>query len=153
MTTVFVWLACFASYLILAGQFSLDELAAAALLGVVGAAWHRAILGTQARRFAFEPRAALVIGQALWGLPLATVNVGRQLVTGLLRPAEGQRIARVFAHGRQNSPRDAGRRAVVVLATSLAPDAYVLRVPLDEDTIMTHALTDTAPGNDPRWPA
>ncbi len=153
MTAFCVWLACSASYMILAGQFSPDEMVVAALLGAVGVVCHRALLGTGASRFSFEPRAALVIARSVAGLPLATLTVGRRLAAGLMRPVEGRRVERVFAHGQQGRPLEAGRRAVVVLATSLSPDAFVLRAPLDEDTLLSHALTESDAGRDPRWPA
>lgn len=161
MAAVWVWLAVAAAYMVLAGQFSLDEVAAAAALGVFGALWHRAVLGAGARRFSVDGEALVAIGRAIAGLVPATVEVGARLAFTLADPAQGRargtaqgrRVERPFTGGRQGDPREAGRRAIAVLATSLAPDAYVLRVPLDEDTILYHAITDHVPGGDPRWPA
>lgn len=153
MAAVWVWFAVAAAYMVLAGQFSLDELAAAAALGVCGALWHRAVLGAGARRFSVDREALLAIGRAVAGLMSATVEVGTRLASGLVGPVQGRRVERPFTGGRQGNPREAGRRAIAVLATSLAPDAYVLRAPPGEDTILYHAITDHVPGGDPRWPA
>ena len=157
MTAVWVWFVVAAGYMVLAGQFSLDEVAVAAVLGVLGVLWHRAVLGTGARRFSLDRQALEAIGRAVAGLPSATVAVGARLAAGCLHPApasvRGRRVERAFERGRQDEPREAGRRAVAVLATSLAPDAYVLRMPPDEDVVLFHAITDHVPGGDPHRPA
>lgn len=153
MTAVWVWLLGATSYMVLAGQFSLDEAVAAALLGLVAALWHRAVLRAGAPRFAFELRALAVLARALAGLPAATVAVGVKLAASLAGPVGGARVERAFPHGPRHRPDEAGRRAVVVLATSLSPDSYVLRLPPGEDVVLYHAVTARVPGGDPRWPA
>ena len=153
MTAIWVWLAGAATYLVLAGQLSPDEVAAAVLLGGLGAGWHFAVLNDGARRFRFERPALRVIGASLAGLPGATLRVGARLAAALVRPVEGRRVERVFHRGTADDPRDRGRRAVVLLATSLAPDSYALDLPVSEETIVFHALTGSSPGGDPRWPS
>lgn len=153
MTAVWVWLLVAASYMVLAGQFSLDEVVTGALLGSFGAAWHAAVMRAGARCYAFDRHALREIAVAVAGLPAATVKAGAWLARSLVGPVVGRRVEQVFAAGRQDVPTEAGRRAVVVLATSLAPDSYVLRVPLDEDVISYHAITGKAPDGDPRWPS
>lgn len=153
MTAVWVWALGALSYMILAGQFSGDEVVAAGLLGVVAVLWHRALMGAGAGRFAFDRQALAVLARAVGGLPSATVAVGGRLAAALIGPVAGTRVAREFSNGRRDAPGEAGRRAVVVLAASLAPDAYVLRLPRDEDTILYHAITGREPSGDPRWPS
>ena len=154
MTAVWVWLLGAASYLVLAGQLSGDELAAAALLGGAAALWHRAVLRAGAARFAGDRRMVGALGRAVAGLPGATVSVGRALAGAALgRPVAGQRISRAFPHGPRDAPAEAGRRAAALLATSLSPDSYVLRLPPGEDKILFHSITSRSPGGDPRWPA
>ncbi len=152
MAALWVWLGGTASYLILAGQVSLDEVAAGVVLGGLGAAWQRAVLRDTARRFRFERPALGAVGGALLRFPGATIRVGTRLAEALRRDVAGRREERPFHRGRVADPRDAGRRAVVVLGTSLAPDSYALRLPLDEEVIAFHVLTGEAPGGDPRWP-
>jgi hypothetical protein len=153
LTAIFIWLAGAIAYMVLAGQFSGDEMVAAVVLGGFGAGWHFAVMHDGARRFRFERPALRVIAASLAGLPGATLRVGARLASALLHPVEGRRIEQPFHRGAADDPRDRGRRAVVVLATSLAPDSYVLRSPVGEDTITFHALTGSSPDTDPRWPA
>lgn len=153
MTAVWVWFGVAASYMVLAGQFSFDEIVAGALLGCVGAAWHAAVRRAAARSFAFDRHAAVEIGRAFLGLPGATLRVGVRLAASVFSPVEGRRVEHVFQGGRQDAPEEAGRRAVVVLATSLVPDSYVLRVALHEGTVLFHAITDRVPSRDPKWPS
>lgn len=153
MTAISIWLAGAAAYMILAGQVSTDEVVAAAVLGGLGAGWHFAVMHDGARRFRFERPALRTIGTALVGLPGATLRVGVRLAAALVSPVEGRRIERPFHHGTADDPRDRGRRAVVVLAGSLAPDSYALRLPFDEEVIAFHALTGSSPSRDPRWPS
>ena len=153
MTAIAIWLAGAAAYMLLAGQFSADEVAAAVVLGGLGAGWHVAVMHDGARRFRFERPALRVIAASLVGLAGATLRVGARLASALVHPVAGRRVEQVFHRGVGDDPRDRGRRAVVVLATSLAPDSYVLDLPVDEETITYHALTGAGPGPDPRWPS
>ena len=153
MAALWVWPAGAASYLVLAGSLSADEIAVAVMLGALGAGWHAAILNVEARRFAFGLAAVREIGRALAGLPGATLRVGSRLATAILRGAAGRQAEVPFSIGDHTMPAEAGRRALVVLATSLAPDSYVLRIPENEGSIQYHALTARMPGGDRRWPA
>lgn len=153
MAAIGIWLAGAVCYMVLAGQFSADEIAAAVILGGLGAGWHFAVMHDGARRFRFERPALRLAAASLIGLPGATFRVGARLAAALLRPVEGRRVEQVFHRGASDDPRDRGRRAAVVLATSLAPDSYVIRMPVNAETITFHALTGSSPGTDPRWPS
>ena len=153
MTAISIWLAGAVAYIVLAGQFSPEELVAAVILGGFGAGWHFAMMHDGARRFRFERPALRAIASSLAGLAGATLRVGLRLASALLRPVEGRRVEQPFHGGTADDPRDRGRRAVVVLATSLAPDSYVVRMPVGAETITFHALTGSSPGGDPRWPS
>ena len=111
------------------------------------------MLRGDARRFAFDTRALGEIGRALKGLPGATVRVGGCLVRAILHGAAGRQAAVPFDIGLRGEPAEAGRRALVVLATSLAPDSFVLRVPGSKGQLLYHALSGHVPGGDRRWPA
>ena len=152
MTAVWVWLGGTAAYLVLAGQVSADEVVAGVLLGGLGVAWHAVVCRCSRHSFTFERHAGLEVVQAVSGLPGAILRVGSRLATALVRNTEGHTIEQPFHRGRLDDTRDRGRRAIVVLAISLAPDSYVLRLPVDEETIVIHAFTLGSPGTDPRWP-
>ncbi len=153
MTAVWVWLCGTAAYLVLAGQISLDEVVAGIVLGGLGVLWRAAVGRCSRHRFTFEPHAGFAVLQALGGLPGAILRVGTQLGAAILHGVEGRMVEQPFHRGRLDDRRDGGRRATVVLATSLAPDSYVVRLPVDEETIVIHAITRRGPGTDPRWPA
>ena len=152
MTAVWVWLGGTAAYLVLAGQVSIDEVVAGILLGGMGVAWHAVVCRCSRHSFAFERHAGLALLQAIGGLPDAILRVGARLATAMVRDVQGHTVEQPFHRGRLEDTRDVGRRATVVLATSLAPDSYVLRLPVDEETILIHAITHSSPGTDPRWP-
>ena len=152
MTAVWVWLGGTAAYLVLAGQVSGDEVVAGLVLGGLGVAWHAVVCRCSRHSFAFERHAGPAVLQALGNLPGATLRVGSRLATALVRDVEGHIVEQPFHRGRLDDTRDVARRATVVLATSLAPDSYVLRLPVDEETILIHAMTRHSPGTDPRWP-
>ena len=152
MTAVWVWLGGTAAYLVLAGQVSAEEVVAGVLLGGLGVAWHAAVCRCSRHGFTFERHASVAVVQAIGGLPGAIVRVGARLGLALVRGVEGRIVEQPFHRGRLDDTRDVARRATVVLATSLAPDSYVLRLPVDEETILIHAITRLSPGTDPRWP-
>ena len=108
------------------------------------------VRGTASRSSA-TPGVALL--QSIGGLPGAILRVGLRLGTAIVRDVQGHTLEQPFHRGRLDDTRDAARRATVVLATSLAPDSYVLRLPVDEETILIHAITQSSPGTDPRWAA
>ena len=153
MAALWVWPAGVASYLILVGSLSPDEVGVALLLGGLGAGWHAAVLHVGGRRFAFERQAFGHIGRSLAGVPRAILQVGVRLGAAILHGAAGRQVEVPFDTGRQGVPAEVGRRALVVLAASLAPDSYVLRIPANEGELQGHALTARAPSGDRRWPA
>lgn len=157
MAALWIWAAGAIAYMVLAGQASADEIAAAVLIGGLAAGWHFAVMHDGARRFRFERPALRAVGASSIGLPGATLRVGARLASALVRPvdrsAAGRRVEQPFDRGGAEDARDRGRRAVVVLAASLAPDSYVLDLPMGKETIVFHALTEASPSRDPRWPA
>ncbi len=152
MTAVWVWLGGTAAYLVLAGQVSVDEVVAGIVLGGLAVAWHAVVCRCSRHSFTFERHAGLALFQSLGGVPGAILKVGLRLATALVRDVEGHIVEQPFHRGRLDDTRDVARRATVVLTTSLAPDSYVLRLPVDEETILIHAITQNSPGTDPRWP-
>jgi hypothetical protein len=52
-----------------------------------------------------------------------------------------------------DTPQDAGRRGLVTLGISLAPNGYVLSIPDSRNELVLHRLTPAAPSADRKWPA
>ena len=152
MKVVEVWMTCSLAYLVLAGQVSPDEGAAAVVLGAGGTLLWVLLRRVSDRRFRFDRWSALALVRALVGLPTGTFRVGRTLLAALSGDVSGRRLEQIFHGGERDDPSEAGRRATVVLAASLAPDSFVLRVERGRDMIAVHALADKVPSNDPRWP-
>ena len=152
MTAVWVWLGGTASYLVLAGQVSVDEVVAGVTLGGLSVVWHAVVCRCSRHRFTFERHAGLALLRAIAGFPGAIPRVGSRLAIALVRDVSGHTAEQPFHRGRLDDPRDKARRATVLLAASLAPDSYVLRLPVDEETIVIHGITSRSPSTDPRWP-
>ena len=147
-----VWAFASIIYILFAGQFSGDELIAALACGLVASLWSASMRCAAERRFRFEGAAWGAALRALAGVPGAAGKVGGKLLQATISGASGELKRETFIHGHPGDPTDAGRRAVAVLARSLAPDSFVVRTPEGEDAMMVHALVN-APAGDPRWAA
>ena len=154
--TAAVFVASCGFYLLLAGTANRTELmAAVAVAGAAAAfAW--------ARRRGRERAVALPIppGRVLarTGLSLATdtARVGGVLLRALASRQAGSASWQRF-HPGGRSPRDAGRRAIVTLGTSLAPNGFVLDVrpsalPEAGHGLLLHRLAPAPPCSDAGWP-
>ena len=145
-------------YLVFAGQVSGTEIAA----GIPAAGLAAAYAGLRQRG---ESRPMRLRGPwvRLVLSPLASVagdvaRVGAQLLRAVLVP--GSRVAgtisrQPFRPGRAG-PADAGRRALVTLASSLAPNGFVLDVAPSElgggHALLMHRLAPGRPDPDREWP-
>jgi hypothetical protein len=147
MTLVFA-----GAYLLLAGQVSAGEAGAAVICAALASASLAAIAHISPRRFAFEAKAVTTLARAFASLPKAFIRVGMRLAATLADPTPGRTSTAAFVRGRRETPADATRRAVSVLALSLGPDSFVVRVRPDRDEIDVHAFVDKSLG-DARWPA
>lgn len=144
------WAVGAALYLLFAGQFTADELAAAAACGLGTSLWAAAVRYVASRRYRFERGAIVAVGRALAGLLGATTRVAWALLKAAATGAGGEIRAQPFVDGQLSDPADAGRRGVAILARSLAPDSFVLRERQGESRLELHVLTRTGKG-DPRW--
>ncbi len=144
------WAILAAAYLLFAGQFSGDEFAMSVLGGLAASLWAVALGRTAVQRFRFERGAGDATGRALAGVPGATAGVALALLKAAAAGGGGEVRSQAFTYGRVAEPQDAGRRAVAVLARSLAPDSFVLRAHEGEDRLELHVMGDTA-AEDPRW--
>jgi hypothetical protein len=95
-----------------------------------------------------------VVGTPLAALVTDGVIVGRVLLDVILRRPAGAAGA-VYHQGFRvggDAERDVGRRGLVTLAASLAPNGVVVRVVGDEDTLLLHRLVAAPPRADEEWP-
>lgn len=148
---LFAWAGAALAYVLFAGQFSPDELVAAAACGLAVSLWWLALRKQAPRVFRFEPRAGSAVFRATASLPAATAKVAARLAVAVASGRGGELAHRPFVHGREDDPADAGRRAVAVLALSLAPDSFAVRDHAGEDSLAVHAILPRAPEIDARW--
>lgn len=153
---VVVWLAAAGSYVLFAGQFSPDELGAAALCGLCAAFWSSSLNRAAFIQFRFERGTLAAAIRAIAGLPAATVRVAvalfRVLVTRkTAKTWFAQTVGEPFIHGLRLNPADAGRRATAILARSLAPDSFIVRTPEGREEIEVHNLLGAPAMKSARW--
>jgi hypothetical protein len=144
------WTTLFALYLLFAGQATRAELCAGLLAAALGTALRFYL--RRAGEYSFRPDAPwgrLVVRVAA-SLARDTIIVGRALVRASVgRPVRGLAQHQAFMVG---GPAAAGRRAVVVLAASIAPNGFVERVATEEQALVLHRLVSTSPREDRLWP-
>lgn len=138
-------------YLGYAGQVAPSELIAdAGVVGVTACLFvvlHRA----RTRDLSLRPAWGRLLGRTVLVLCKDTAEVASALCRAAVRGAQttGVITLQPFEPG-PDTPDAAGRRALVTLATSLAPNGYVLRI-LEQDLAL-HRLTRRAPDSDREWP-
>lgn len=150
-----VWIVLTCLYLLFAGQLSVSEMIAgmpaAAMATGVAVVWRQA----RSRPLRLRAPWPRVIGRPLVSLFPDAVRVARVLLAALWRRpsgAVGLVSRQPFRHG-ANDAANAGRRGLVTLGLSLAPNGYVLRLPDRQDVLLMHRLAPAEPDSDTEWPA
>jgi hypothetical protein len=146
MRVALIWALLAAFYLLLAGQASPAEAAAAVLSAAAAAALAWSIRRGTRRHYQLWPVPLRVIARTSLAL---VKDTGRVAVVLLARPG-GRAVTEEFDAGTRDPP-SAGRRALVTLAGSLAPNSFVLG--LEPDRIRLHRLSPEPPQDDQDWPA
>ena len=147
----------FGFYLLLAGRLAWTELAAAVPCAGTVAAFMAIQRLRQARPVSpGRPPAAMLLG-TLASLVTDTGRVSLALLRAMLGPVGGEASWQPFHPGGRR-PRDAGRRALVALLTSLAPNGFVLdlrpsALPEADHGLLLHRLVPAPPLRDADWPA
>ncbi|MGH6876013.1 MAG: hypothetical protein ACREHV_01410 [Rhizomicrobium sp.] len=149
---VFIWAVLAAGYLLFAGHATAEEATAAALCGLIAALWSLVIRRVAPQHFRFHGTSAAASLAAAAKLPAAAVRVALALLRATASGRGGWISSEPFSFGRETAPADIARRAVVVLARSLAPDNYVVRAPKGRDELVVHFLVPSSHSRDPRWP-
>ena len=128
-----VWL-CFAGlYLLFAGQVDAQEGGAAVLVATIPACLAVAQSRLARRHYALPPHLSQIAAGALASLFRDTLRLSDLP----LHPISGQVIRQDLQTG-GDAPRDAGRRAAVILATSFAPNTIV--VGTEPGAMLVHRL-------------
>lgn len=145
-------------YLLLAGALSTNELISAVVVAIAAttlAAILRLREERQLRlpmpplRFLLSPIAAMFTDAGGVGLVLMRAILHRPAHDyGSISPQS----FRAATQPQDPQPQNRGRRALVMLATSLAPNGYVLDQPPGEACLLMHRLAPARPSNDAEWP-
>lgn len=148
-----IWLSMLGTYLLLSGEVSRTELVAGACTATAATGFALLLRRAGSRAMALRVPWPRVVGRTLLALAADSARVGGALARAVWRRPEREtsRISRQpFRAG--SGPVDAGRRGVVILATSLAPNGFVL----DEDGtaagLLMHRLVPVPARPDPEWP-
>ena len=147
----------FGFYLLLAGSVSWTELVAAVTCGLAVAGFMTVQRLRMTRPITLPRPPARLVLHTLASLLMDTGRVGFALLRVLVGPVRGRADWQRFHLGGRN-PRDAGRRGLVTLLTSLAPNGFVLdlrpsALPEADRGLLVHQLVPTPPLSDPEWPA
>lgn len=144
---ILAWAGLASFYLLLAGQVSVSELGAGAGLATAATAY-ACVAHLRARRRLSLPRrwplVALAAGSRLF--PDAA-RVGWALLLG----RQGALASQDFRIGEHTAP-DAAHRAVAILAVSAAPNAVVVTLDDEDQTMLLHHLAPRRPSADREWP-
>ncbi|HEX2940897.1 MAG TPA: hypothetical protein VHO91_07600 [Rhodopila sp.] len=136
VTPALTWCALAGFYLTLTGQATTDEVIAAATTAAAGTAFSVLVRLGADHRFRLPPRIWLApIGRALAALPRDVVSVGWHL----LRPHPGAGQMATQPLPQAAGADKASNRAVQLLATSFAPNRYVITL-VQGEHILTHQL-------------
>jgi hypothetical protein len=125
-------------YGLLVGHFSADEAGLAIAGGALGALWTAALSRTAEIRFRCEGKAGAGLFFALVHVPRAAISlVSVVFRAGLQRP-RGRFVDQPLHQGRARGRGAATRRAMALLAVSLAPDQFALLH--DGDRLRLHCI-------------
>ena len=156
--TAAVFAASFGFYMLLAGSLTWTE--AVAGLGSAAAVAAYAVIQRreQERRLALRLPPVRALASTAKSLVTDTARVGLALVRALAGgPRRGEAEWQRF-HPGGRSPAETGRRALVTLLTSAAPNGFVIDIrpsaaPEAEHALLLHRLAPARPLSGRDWPA
>lgn len=153
LTVAAVWCVLFGIYLVCAGTISANEIGAGLVLATLATTFMAFVQAGRERRLRIVPPLR-VLGRPLLGLVTDSVRVGGALLRAVgRRPGGmlGEVVRQPFRQGGE-APADAGRRGLVILSASVAPNGYALHIPEGEDVLVMHRLVSVPPSPDRDWP-
>ncbi len=145
------WSVFLAFYLLLAGAISTNELLAGIPAAAAASCFAIGLHRVEERRTSLRGPWPRLLLRPLAALLPDAVKAARILLRAIARRPDGPvglPTRQPFREG--TGPRDAGRRGLVTLATSLAPNGYVLAV--GPDALILHRLAPAPPRPDREWP-
>jgi hypothetical protein len=151
LAAIIAWCLAFAGYLLFAGKSSAHELATAAVLASGAPFWTLLIRRCAPRHFALSSHHVSVWLHAIGSAGPATLRMlGVLARVALLGGSPGRENIVRFLRGAEDDPHDCARRANAVLAASLAPDSFVVRVQPRHDCVLLHTMLPPR-ARDARW--
>jgi hypothetical protein len=148
------WIILTSFYFLFAGQVSTSECSVGLPAAVIATGFAALLHRAQSRRVGLRGPWLRIIARPLADLYPDAIKVGRVLLVTLWRQPKrplGLVIPQPFRHG-DDAAGDAGRRGLVTLGMSLAPNGYVLDIPDGQDVLVMHRLAPAEPDPDPEWP-
>jgi hypothetical protein len=142
-----------ACYFLFAGEFSIHELIAGVFAWGAALSFSALVHHCADRRFKWT-RLAWVCGRVLRSVATETWVVAGVLSRVIRRRpagAMGITLRQPFNHADDTAPA-AGRRALVTLAGSIAPQEFVLDIPEHGDWLWVHSLSPSPRIKDREWP-
>ena len=148
MRVALVWIVLAGTYVLFVGSFGTNEAIACAASASLAALWWHQVARRGGTRFAIPPGAVTAIARAAAGLPARTAWVAARLA-GACLGVDGSGSSRTRPLSASGWPGATARgdegatgRALGLLAASLAPDSYVLRLNTARRDIVEHTLRD-----------
>ncbi|KAB1072737.1 hypothetical protein [Methylobacterium planeticum] len=142
-----LWLLLSGIYLLFAGTLSLTETAAAVLCGLLAAIWTRCAGDPGEIRFRLRPDLFRPVLRAASELPGQTFSVGLRLAKAAVRGGSGGSALTAASSTlsrfslADSNPEARADRAVGILAASLAPRSYVVRLDPERGIVVMHDLS------------
>ena len=145
-------------YLLLAGSLTATEWAAAIPVSVSIAAFATILRMRRDRVIALHVPPAAVLSASAWALAADSVRVGVVLLRAVAGRRPGGHASWQAFHPGGGSPADAGRRALVAMLTSVAPNGFVLdlrpsALPEADQGLLLHRLAPAPSLSGRDWPA
>lgn len=143
------WVLLTGTYLVLAGQLALSEIVAGVLAGLLATAASLGLKAATQRQFALRAPWHRLVVRASWAVLRDIVRVALALAEAATG-GQGGMIARQPFAGAGAGSAAAGRRALVTLVASIAPNGYVTDVA--STALELHRLAPAPPAADREWP-
>lgn len=150
---VAVSVAVAALYFGYAGQIASSELITGGVVLILTASLFVVLQRPRTRDLSLRPAWGRLLGHTFLALCKDTAEIASALGRAAWRGAEATGVITLqpFEPG-SDTPEASGRRALVTLANSLAPNGYVLRILEQREALALHRLTRRPPDPDREWP-
>jgi multisubunit Na+/H+ antiporter MnhE subunit len=150
VTTLLVAALSMALYLVFAGTVGTSELIAAVLIGILATLWASLLQRHSERRFRYSTELNILLPRMVRLVIQGTYRTTIALLKSALAGTSPGKALRVdFDPGPRDSATDRTRRALAILAASVAPDSFIVRLDRGREALV-HSITDTDSKRDRR---